>query len=101
MSRIVAGVVRRGENQKDLIIHRTGSLVSFEVGSQVRYKIQARNVAIAKEVEERCIWWVTRRDFASFDALHEHVVFELDAARACASRMQRGSVYRTGPLGAR
>lgn len=100
MSRTVAGVVRNARGQRDLVIHRSGSLITFEVDDKPRYKIQARNVHLAREVEDRCVWWLSRRDFGSFDELHEHVVLELDRARACAARMQRGSVYRTGPGGA-
>ena len=99
MSRVVVGLACRGETEEELSIRRSGSLVTFEVGGRARYKIQARNAHIAREVEERCTWWLSRRVFPSFDALHQHVVEELDRAIACASRMQRGSVYRSGPMG--
>lgn len=99
MSRMVAGVLRSGGRDIELVVHRSGSLISFEADGAPRYKIQARSVAVAREVEERCVWWLSRRDFRTFDELHEHVVLELDRSRACAARMQRGSVYRTGPGG--
>lgn len=101
MSRVVAGVVRNSHGETDIVIHRAGSMVTFEVGGRPRYKIQARNAAIARVVADQCTWWLTRREFASFDALHEHVVMELDAAQACAARMQRGSVFRTDARWAR
>lgn len=99
MSRVVAGQVtnKRGKTG-DLMVRRSGSTVTFEVedGKPV-FRVQATSSAVAKEFEGRAIWWLSRREFASFVELHEHVEQEIRWARACAARMQRGSVFRTGP----